>query len=173
MTTLVDTYIKKNRLIRYIIYAFLAIGITLLQLTLLNLITIANISPDFLIILCVIIALREGMLPALFAGFLIGLFYDILTLDVIGTNALSKTIVAFISGFFYKEDFFKPTISNIKFFWIVLLSCFVHNLIYYFFYIRQSELNFFVFFFKYGIASTLYTSLFAFFIILAYRKKND
>ncbi len=98
-----NTTLSRNDIIRYIYYTVAALVLISVHLTVLDFIAIGNITPDLLIILVVIIAINEGQFKAVFAGFFIGLLFDLLTFDLIGTNALTKTIVAFFAGYFYGD----------------------------------------------------------------------
>ena len=88
---------------KLIIYPIVTILLGLFQISIVNFIEIGGVSPNLMIILVVWIAINEGQFIALFAAFLIGIFYDFIKMDVIGTNALSLLISAFLCGFFYKE----------------------------------------------------------------------
>ena len=57
-------------------------------------ISIGGIKPDLLLILCVWITLSEGQYEGLITAFVLGLLNDIVSFDVIGTNALSKVVAA-------------------------------------------------------------------------------
>jgi len=145
--------------IRYIVYLILALFISLLDVLFIDLIQIEGITPDLLLVLCVWIALAEGQFVGVFAGFIIGLQYDLTTADVLGTNALAKLTAAFVAGYFHKEGNLKQSLGTIKFVLVVLLSSFIHNAIYYFFYIKASDFSFFSFFLRYGIAASFYTTV--------------
>ena len=88
---------------RYIGYGIALVALTILHLLVVDLLSIKEITPDLLIILCVWISIVEGQFTGLFAGFIIGLFFDYITNSIIGTNAFAKTLVGFIAGFFYRE----------------------------------------------------------------------
>ncbi|GDX64174.1 MAG: rod shape-determining protein MreD [Ignavibacteria bacterium] len=152
--------------LRYVIYGITALMLALAHVIILNLISVSGITPDLLTILVVWIALREGQFTGIIAGFLCGLLFDLVSYDVIGTNALAKTFAGFIAGFFYKEKNNEYTLGSLYFILAILASSFVHNLIYFFFYIRPTEMTFWNFFFRYGIASTLYTTVAALFPML-------
>ena len=89
--------------LRYVIYGITALLIALAHVIMLNLISVSGITPDLLTILVVWIALREGQFTGIIAGFLCGLLFDLVSYDVVGTNALAKTFAGFAAGFFYKE----------------------------------------------------------------------
>ncbi len=158
--------LTRNDVIRYINYAIVALLLILMQMTVIDFIAIGNITPDLLIILTVIIAINEGQFKAVFAGFLIGLLFDAFTIDIIGTNALTKTVVAFFAGFFYREGEAKKLIGTYKFLIIVLIASLIHNFIYNIFYLKLSETSLLLFFLKYGVAAALYTTIFAIFPML-------
>lgn len=165
---------RRDQVLRYIYYAIIALILSVLQVLFLDLISVGGITPDLLLILCVWITLTEGRLAGLFAGFAVGLIFDIISMDVIGTNALAKTIAVFAAGLFYREGTMEHKIGRFRFLGIVFLSSVIHNLVYFFFYLRPSELDYMSFFMKYGIAMSSYTTVFAIFamLILASRK-ND
>lgn len=152
--------------LRYVIYGIIALMLTLAHVIFLNLISVSGITPDLLTILVVWIAIREGQFNGILAGFICGLLFDVVSYDVIGTNALAKMFAGFTAGFFFKEKNNELTLGSLYFILAVLASSFVHNMIYFFFYIRPTEISFWGFFFRYGIASTLYTTVAALFPML-------
>jgi rod shape-determining protein MreD len=158
---------------RYIAYALAAMVLSILHVVLLDLISVGGMTPDFLVILCVIIALREGQFVGLIAGFTIGLFFDIVSFDLIGTNALAKTLVGFFAGYFYKEGFFEQTIGGLKLLFLVFFSNLLNNLVYYLIFIKPSEISFLQFFLRYGLAMSFYTTVFAVFVMLLKYKRKE
>ena len=149
---------SKSPVIKYIYYSIIALIFIIIHLTLLNLISFYELAPDLLLILCVWIAINEGQFKAMFIGFAIGFIFDLVSFDVVGTNALSKTIVCFIAGFYYKEGKEMQIIGSYKFLMIILLSSIVNNILYTIFYIKPSDIGFFSFFFRYGFLSAIYTT---------------
>ena len=119
---------------RYIAYTAIAIVLSFVQFSLLNFVVVQGITPDLLLILCVWISIREGRFTGTIAGFLIGLTLDIITFDLIGINALTKTIAGFIAGSFYQEGKELHILHNLKFLLIVFITSVVHNSIYFFFF---------------------------------------
>jgi rod shape-determining protein MreD len=134
---------------------------------LIDLVAIGGMTPDLLLILVVWITIKEGRFRGLFAGFAVGLLFDLISTDVIGTNALTKTLAAFVAGSFYKEGKADNIIGSLKFLLIVFVSSVVHNLVYFFFYLRMTDISFWGFFVEYGIAMSLYTTIVAIFPMLA------
>lgn len=166
MALIIEREGKNANMIRYLKYAIIALLLSVAHIVLIDLIEVGGFTPDLMLILTVWIALSEGRLKGIVAGFFIGLLFDIVSADVIGTNALSKTIAAFIAGSFFKEGQTARTIGSLKFLTIVFVCSIFHNLVYFFFYIKLSELSYFSFFFKYGLAISFYTTVFAIFAML-------
>jgi rod shape-determining protein MreD len=166
MKILADAPSIKPPHIRYFNYAIIAMLLSVAHLLILDLIRVGNFTPDLLLILVVWIAIREGRFTAVVAGFFIGLLFDIVSADVIGTNALAKTVGGFIAGFFYREGKEDLILGSFRFLIITFIASVFHNLVYFFFFIKLSELSFITFFLKYGIAISLYTTVFAIFAML-------
>jgi rod shape-determining protein MreD len=157
---------------KYFIYFLLAILLSIFQVAFTDFISIGGLAPDFLIILVVWISLREGQHFGTISGFVIGILFDIISMDVIGTNAFAKVIAGFTAGFFVKENTINKLFGTFSFIGIVFLSATFHNLAYYFFYIKPTELSLFNFFLRYGIASTLYTTVFSVIVVLIKFRRN-
>ncbi|HVK39766.1 MAG TPA: rod shape-determining protein MreD [Candidatus Kapabacteria bacterium] len=154
-------------------YAAVALLLVLVQLNL-GVVAVDEVTPDLLVIFAVYIALREGQFAGEIAGFIIGLLFDFISSDIMGTNALSKMIAAFVAGYFFNEQLTThEAIGTFRFLGIVALAALVHNVIYYFFYVQPTDLSFWSFFGRAGVASALYTTVIAVFVMLvAARKKT-
>ena len=173
MARLIDNELFERPSMRYMGYGVVALFLSVLHVTILRWVAVENITPDLLIILVVIIALREGQFSGTIAGFLAGLLLDVVSKDVLGTNAMSKTIAGFVAGYFYKEGFAREVIGNYRFVAIVAVSTFVHNLLYFFFYVKPMEVSFIGFFTKFGVATTLYTTVVAVFPMLYMNRRKE
>lgn len=156
----------KAETLKYIYYVVICLITSVVQVNFLNIIAIEGMTPDLLLILVIYIAIREGQFKGIFAGFAIGLIFDIVSLDLVGTNALAKTTAGFIAGFFYIENQWRRYIATFRFLIIVFATSLVHNLIYFFFYLQPSEMNFWGFGVKYGLAISSYTSVISIFVLL-------
>ncbi|GAB1370901.1 hypothetical protein MASR1M45_09630 [Candidatus Kapaibacterium sp.] len=157
---------KRDKQIKFLIYAIVALLIVIFQISIANLIEIGGLTPNLMIVLVVWITISEGQFVGIFAGFLAGLIFDIATFDLIGTNALAQTVAAMASGFFHKEGKEELILSRYKFIGIVFFSSFLHNIVYFFLYLKLSELDFLNFFFKYGLATSFYTTVLSVFVVL-------
>jgi rod shape-determining protein MreD len=154
-------------------YAAVALLLLLVQLHL-GYIAVESVTPDLLVIFAVFIALREGQFVGQIAGFVVGLLFDIISSDIMGTNALSKMLAAFVAGYFFDEQLtLHEAVGSFRFLGIIILSSVIHNIVYYFFYVQPTDLSFWSFFGRNGIASALYTTVVAAFVMLvAARKKS-
>lgn len=157
MKTQVST--RRGLILKIIYYSIALLLICVVQISFFFLISIRGVTPDLLIILTIWITLAEGRFFGLFAGFLIGLFFDFVSMNLVGVNALTKTIVAFVAGLFYKEGEFSNVIRSNKFFVIVFLSTLLHNVLYYLILIDLTSSDFGFNYFKFTFGSTLYTLL--------------
>lgn len=154
-------------------YAITGLILLLVQLNL-GYIAVESVTPDLLVILTVFIALREGQFTGEIAGFILGLSFDLISSDIIGTNALSKMLAGFVAGYFYNEQLgLQESIGSFRFLGVVALSALAHNVVYYFFYVQPTDLSFASFFLRNGIAASLYTTVISVLVMLvAARKKG-
>src|SRR3989339_211095 len=166
MKIIFDKKGKRSQVRKFTYYAIAALILSFVNIVLLDFIAVGTLTPDFLLILCVLFAVSEGQFFGIIAGFLCGILFDFISHDVIGTNALAKTAAAFVAGWFYKENKANITIGNFRFLAIVFVCSLVHNMVYFLFYIKSTEISFFPFFLKYGLATSLYTTVFAIFAML-------
>lgn len=157
---------------RYIIYAVAMLILSAMQFVVSNFLSIAEVTPDLLLILCIWITISEGQFAGLFAGFFIGLFWDIISMQIIGSNAFSKTVAVFVAGFFYKEGKHEQILMSYMFIIISIVSSIAHNFVYFLFYLVPGQISFLSYFLKYVIANSIYTSFFAIFAILFKMPKN-
>ena len=155
------------------VYLGLAIALSFVHLLIVRFIGIEEVTPDLLLILVVWIAISNGQMSGIIAGFVIGLVMDGITGDVLGTNALAKTFAGFIAGFFFNENKVYLTLGNYPALLITLLCAVVHNFIYYFFHVHYAETTFTVFIYKYCIASSLYTTVFAIIPMLITARRRE
>src|ERR1041384_487305 len=107
---------------QYLWYAIAGLILLLMQLNL-GYIAVENVTPDLLVVLTVFIAMREGQFTGMLAGFLLGLIFDLISSDIIGTNALSKMLAGFIAGYFFNEQLsVQDSIGSFRFLGIVALA---------------------------------------------------
>ena len=69
-----------------------------IQLTLINSITISGIKPDLIMVVVVVFSLMKGTKEGTISGFFSGLLQDIFSTGLLGINALVKTVIGFTCG---------------------------------------------------------------------------
>jgi rod shape-determining protein MreD len=74
-----------------------------LQTTLVSAISIYGVKPDLIVIVLFMLAIKVGILPAVYVGFLIGLSQDIYSPSFLGQNALAKTVAIFFASLFNEK----------------------------------------------------------------------
>jgi rod shape-determining protein MreD len=74
-----------------------------LQSTLMPVVGIKGIQPDLLVVMLFLLAIREGVMAGIYAGFFVGLAQDLYSPAILGQNALAKTIIGFFAGLFNEK----------------------------------------------------------------------
>jgi rod shape-determining protein MreD len=88
------------RVVKYILmFGFL----TLLQTTLIPLLSVQDIYPDLILIGVVITGIRHGSTPAILAGCLVGFVQDAAVTQLYGLSSLAKSVAGFVAGYFSRE----------------------------------------------------------------------
>ena len=77
----------------------------LIQLTLINSITILGVKPDLIMVVVVVFSLLKGEKEGTISGFASGLLQDIFSTGLLGINALAKTVIGFICGILKEKIF--------------------------------------------------------------------
>lgn len=173
MPTYFSTSIFDNPALRYVAYAVVALFLSVVHIVFLKYLAVQSVTPDLLLLLVVWAALVEGQYAGMIIGFGTGLLFDMLTTDVLGSNALAKTVAGFLAGYFYKDGMAFATIGSYRLLLIVTFTGFIHNLIYFFFYIQPMQTSFWEFFLINGVATTLYTTVVAAFPMLFINRRRD
>lgn len=167
-----QTAYNSSPAIRYIFYGIASLLLAVLHMSFLHWIAVSGIAPDLLLLLSIWIGVAEGRTAGMIGGFMSGVLLDLISDDVMGTNALAKTIAGFVAGYFYSESSSKKTLASFKLLGVIALSSFIHNCIYFFFYVKPTEIQYVEFFLKYGLASTLYTTVAGIFPMLFKRQQQ-
>ena len=140
---------------RYVIYVLLTGIVLTLQLTLAKILAIQSITPDLLLLLVVIIALREGKVTGILAGFFIGLLDDMTMTGLLGLSALCMALAGFVAGTFYGV---KAGLNKGILLVILLISALVHECVSGFITSFAPEQNFFLILMRYSLPTMLYTT---------------
>lgn len=76
-----------------------------IQLTLINSVTILGLKPDLIMVVVVVFSLRKGEKEGTISGFASGLLQDIFSTGLLGINALAKTVIGFTCGILKEKIF--------------------------------------------------------------------
>lgn len=90
-------YEKKDNRINYYIVFYI------MQVSAARVISIANISPNWLIIMPVFFGFFCGKNDGMFAGFFAGIMYDLFYSGLFGFTALIFIYIGYFSGFFIRS----------------------------------------------------------------------
>jgi rod shape-determining protein MreD len=158
---------------QYLIYAGIGLLLVIIQVLVSRFLSIAGVSPDFVLIFLVWLSIREGQFAGEIGGFALGLGLDIVSSSILGAHALSKTAAAFCVGYFYQPDRIEQNVRNWPFLLLTLLGALVNNFLYYFLLTRGSEISFGEFVFRYGAVGALYTVFIAIFPLLYWSRRRS
>jgi rod shape-determining protein MreD len=158
---------------KYLIYAGVGILLIVVQVLVSRFLSIAGVSPDFLLIFLVWLTIREGQFVGETGGFFLGIILDVMSSGIVGAHALSKTAACFLVGFFYNPERIEQNIRNLPFLLLTLLGAVINNFIYYFLMTRGSEISFGEFAFRYGAVGALYTVFIAIFPLLYWSRRRS
>jgi len=141
----------------------------LIQLTLINSITILGLKPDLIMIVVVVFSLLKGEKEGTISGFASGLLQDIFSAGLLGINALVKTVIGFTCGILREKIFHEHILFFIPV--ITFIASFIQSILI-FFLLRTFGI-------EYGLAwslkqvalpEALYSSLLSPFIFLVINK---
>jgi len=76
-----------------------------IQLTLINSVTILGLKPDLIMVVVVVFSLLKGEKEGAISGFASGLLQDIFSTSLLGINALAKTVIGFTCGILKEKIF--------------------------------------------------------------------
>jgi rod shape-determining protein MreD len=128
--------------------------LSLLQTTLIPLLSIKDIYPDILLIGVIITGIRHGATPAIIAGCLVGMVQDAATTQLYGLSSLAKSAAGFAAGYFSheKEKYNLQVTAG-----VVLATSLTHGVVYQSIYYFASDIGFLAVIFRYIIPHVLYT----------------
>ena len=142
---------------RRIVTGIIIIICFLLQTTVFQSLTFANITPNILIIVVSSFGFMRGKKEGMYIGFLCGALIDIFYAQVLGGYALLFMYIGYLNGFFRKlffpEDFKLPMV-------LIAASDFVYNFVIYFFlFLFRNRLEFFYYLSHVILPELVYTLL--------------
>ncbi|MFQ5822455.1 MAG: rod shape-determining protein MreD [bacterium] len=113
---------------RTFIYVFLFFISLILQITVISLFSIKEITPDLILILVIIVAIQKGRVWGVVAGCIAGVIIDIFGTGIIGLSSLTKSVAGYIAGFFGSERIERSFSVD---FGLLFLSLLVHDILYF------------------------------------------
>lgn len=144
--------------------AVLILVTIILQSTVCQMISIASIKPNLLIILTVSFGLMRGRRDGMFTGFFCGLLTDIFFESIIGFNAVIYMWVGYCSGYFYRI-FYDDDIKTPLF--LISVSDVAYGVIQYCFrFLLRGRIHFFYYLGRVILPEMLYTLILT---IICYR----
>lgn len=148
---------------------FLVLALSfVLQLFLTNSITIAHITPNFLIIVVATSGFLIGKKMGIVTGFIAGLMMDVLSMNLLGLHALLFMLVGYFCGYF-KRLFFVDR------YWVSLIIIGLSNIFtgfcsYVFLFLLRGRLNLLYYLKRVILAEAIYTVVIAAFFFPLVRK---
>jgi hypothetical protein len=88
-----------------------------------------------------------------------------------GLSALTKTIAGFVAGYFFNENSTEQTLGSYRFLTILLLSSFVHNIIYYGVFLQGIQDSVFTTMIELSVFTGIYTVLLGMFPMFTFVRK--
>jgi rod shape-determining protein MreD len=159
MLYLPEIQIRNNKYVLFSLYFGIGILLGLFQISLIPLIEINDSIPNIILLFSIWIILREGRIVGYIAAFILGIIYDILTMQVLGVSSLSFLFGSLFAGIFYRKDKEFLILSSYRFILIVFFAALISNLIQNIFYLKLSELDFWTSFIFKWLGNTVYTAI--------------
>lgn len=132
----------------------------LLQLSFVNVFfSVGSNIPDLLLILTVFIGIRLGPVAGSVFGFSVGIMQDMM-IDVIGLNALCKTVVGYTAQFFGTNRVM--LVEKYYFPFVVFSEALIHAVIFYFFVSLDGEALFGNLWYHFGFWNACYSAIISF-----------
>jgi len=128
----------------------------LLQLTVAPRIAIGEIAPDFPLLFVVYFSIYSGPLRGSVAGFLIGFIQDLFNPELLGVNALTKTVLGYVMGYAGAKTESDHVVLLAAAFFVGAL---MHDFVYLLFFTGLAPLKFLALFFTKALPSALYTAV--------------
>lgn len=142
---------------RIIVLSLLVFILFILQHTLLNVIKLGNVTPNICLVLVITIAYCNGSGYGAVFGFIMGFIYDVFFGTFLGFESMLYVLIGYLTGLLHETFFdfnFNLKIPSLLF----GIGCFIHNIVYYFFfYLLNGDLNFTIYLKQLIIPETIYT----------------
>ena len=157
---------------QYLISILLFFPLLIIQTTIIPLISINGVIPDFILILLVFYAVKYGQIYGTVLGFVYGFLFDLITGSLLGSAMLSKTIAGFVAGYFSNENKREAYLKSYIFSLIVLLCTLIDTIVYSFFSTIDLSKNVFALFFEQALLPALYTAVISIIVTIFYPRRS-
>lgn len=137
-----------------VILLIFGLGSVLVQALFAPLITIRLSSPDFVLVIVLLIAKRFGGIKGSTAGFVLGVLQDAISGLPLGISAMPKAVSGYLAGKFHGQ----PIKSISLDLWFVVFIL-IHEIIFYALFQFKSEFAFHYLFFTRALPNTLYSTV--------------
>lgn len=143
---------------KYIKYAIIFFIVLVIDLNVIDLISIKGITPDIVLIYLIFISLREPQTTSTVIGFAGGLVQDLFSLSILGLSSLTRSISCFITAFFQRSKGIYSILHLALIFFIVTI---INDRIYQFIYLLGSDQKLFKSFLYHSVPRAIYTTIIA------------
>ena len=142
---------------RFFTIALLILTCFLLQTTIFQMLALADVVPNLLLILTAAFGYMRGEKEGLYIGFCCGLLTDCVYGEVLGLYALIYMLIGYLNGFinrlYYSDDIIIPVA-------LVAISDFIYNFFYFIFeFLLRGRLDFFFYLRRIMLPELIYTVL--------------
>lgn len=155
----------------YIRSSLVALALLVLQTTFIPFLSIGGFLPDIFLIWVVYVAIRRGQMEATVTGFVVGLLQDAVSMQFFGLSALTMTVAGFVAGYFFNDNSTEQTLGSYRFLTILLLSSFVHNILYYLVFLQGIQDAVITTTIEFSIFTSVYTVLLGVFPMFTFVRK--
>lgn len=142
---------------RPIITAIIIIICFLLESTVFQGLSFANITPNLIIVVTASFGFMRGKREGMLVGFFAGLLYDIFFGDLVGFYAMIYAVLGYINGYFRR--IFYPEDIKLPLFLITASDFILGNVVCIFMFIMRSRFDYFYYLFHIIIPELIYTTL--------------
>ena len=104
---------------KFISPLLIAVFLIAIQFFIIPFIALKFIIPNIVLIFAILYSLRYGQISGTFFGFMVGLLFDIFSGGLIGSGMFAFTLISFIAGYFYKEDYLEVIYNAKRFLFMI------------------------------------------------------
>jgi len=159
-------------LINYLKPLLFFIPLAIIQLVVIPLISIYNITPNLILILIVYYTLKDGQIFGTILGFVLGFLLDLISGGLIGAYMFSFTISAFIAGYFYSENKMDTNLASYFFLLILFISASINSFLFARISNSTSNISLLLLVIEEGLLPGIYTTLFGLSVVVLNSKKG-